>query len=55
MNVGLHGRARIAAAVWAVTLPPETTITGRSAAIFPLSQAAAATAPAGSQASFARQ
>ena len=31
MDVGLHGRARIAAAVSAATLPPQTRSTGRSA------------------------
>src|ERR1700750_2465334 len=31
VNLGLHGRARIAAAVWPATLPPETTSTGFSA------------------------
>src|SRR6476469_7539149 len=54
MNVRLHRRARIAAAVAVATLPPETRTTGRSASIRPLNQAAVATAPAGSHASFAR-
>ena len=54
MDVGLHRRARIAAAVCVATLPPETRTTGRSASILPLSQAAVATAPAGSHASLAR-
>src|SRR5581483_8380423 len=54
MDSGLHRRARIAAAVAAATLPPETTSTGRSACTRPVIQAAAAAAPAGSHASFAR-
>src|SRR6478752_434206 len=48
VNVGLHRRARIAAAVSPATLPPETKTTGRSAWIFPASHAAVAAAPAGS-------
>src|SRR5581483_8398876 len=54
MDLGLHRRARIAAAVWAATLPPETRSTGFLASILPASHAAVAAAPAGSQASFAR-
>src|SRR5437763_4226477 len=54
MDLGLHGRARIAAAVWPATLPPETRSTGFSASILPASQAAVAAAPAGSTASLAR-
>src|SRR5215211_4050273 len=54
MDLGLHRAARIAEAIWPPTLPPETTQTGARASIFPASHAAAATAPAGSQASFAR-
>src|SRR4051812_42134319 len=54
VNLGLHGRARIAAAVWPATLPPEMISTGFSASILPESQAAAPTAAAGSTASFAR-
>src|SRR5215211_594543 len=57
MEVGLHGRARIAAAVSPETLPPETTATTvspLSSGIFPTWSAATAAAPAGSQASFAR-
>src|SRR3954454_6820110 len=54
VDLRLHRRARIAAAVCVATFPPETSRTGRSASIRPLSQAAVATAAAGSQASFAR-
>src|SRR5436305_4669916 len=47
MNLGLHGRARIAAAVRPATLPPETSSTGFCASILPASHAAVAAAPAG--------
>src|SRR5262245_31663556 len=54
MDVGLHRRARIAAAVDEATFPPETMQTVRPASIFPVRTAATAAAPAGSHASFAR-
>ena len=54
MDVGLHRRARIPAAVAEATFPPETTQTVRPPSIFPASTAATAAAPAGSHASFAR-
>src|SRR5262245_38986143 len=54
MDVGLHGRARIAAAVSAATFPPETTTTGRLASTLPVRSAAAAAAALVSTASFAR-
>src|ERR1041385_6055237 len=40
VDVRLHRRARIAAAVSGATLPPDTSTTGRSASIRPLSHAA---------------
>src|SRR5581483_11885921 len=55
MDTGLHRSARIAAAWWGTEFPPETTTTvGPARSTFPASTAAAAAAPAGSQASFAR-
>src|ERR671918_1173016 len=54
MDVGLHRPARIPAAVSRATFPPETTQTVRPPSTFPERTAAAAAAPAGSQASFAR-
>src|SRR5581483_8803888 len=55
MDAGLHQAARIAAALWASTLPPETiTATPGPASTFPASTAPSAAAPAGSHASFAR-
>src|SRR5215207_11058356 len=57
MDVGLHGRARIAAAVSAETLPPVTTTTVVSplcTVTCPALSAPTAAAPAGSHASFAR-
>src|SRR6476646_10672411 len=54
VDLRLHRRARIAAAVSVATLPPETISTGSCASILPASQAAVATAPAGSTASLAR-
>ena len=54
MDVSLHGRARIAEAISALTLPPETTETTFAPSTFPASTAAVAVAPPGSAASFAR-
>src|SRR6266545_3341515 len=57
MNAGFHCLARIAAAVWRATLPPETTaatVFPGSSGTFPASSAAAVAAPANSQASFMR-
>src|SRR5205085_2467261 len=56
MDTGLHRSPRIAAACLATAFPPETmTTVGPSAmSTFPARTAAAAAAPAGSQASFAR-
>src|SRR5207253_7532618 len=57
MDAGLHRSARIAAAVCAATLPPETTaatVSPRSSGTFPARSAAAVAAPAASQASFIR-
>src|SRR5207248_6175266 len=57
MDAGLHRRARIAAAVSVETLPPETTTATAFALFsgtFPARSAASPTAPAASQASFAR-
>src|SRR5262245_65124072 len=54
MDVGLHRRARIAAAVDDATFPPETTQTVRPPSTLPARTAATAAAPAGSHASFAR-
>src|SRR5712691_4854444 len=57
MDAGFHCSARIAAAVCAATLPPETTaatVLPRSSGTFPASSAAAVAAPASSQASFMR-
>src|SRR5439155_27153025 len=57
MDASLHRPARIAAAVSAATLPPETTAVTAVAPFsgtFPARSAATPTAPAGSQASFAR-
>src|SRR4051812_9188437 len=57
MDVGLHRLARIAAACWDATLPPETTATTvwpGSSAIFPASNAAVEAAAPSSQASFIR-
>src|SRR5262249_22037227 len=57
VDAGLHCPARIATAVSAATLPPETTTAtpfAPSSGTFPARSAATPTAPAGSQASFAR-
>src|SRR6266536_496426 len=57
MNAGFHCSARIAAAVWGATLPPETTaatVLPSSSGTLPASSAAAVAAPASSQASFMR-
>src|SRR6476620_5454390 len=57
MDVRFHRPARIAAAVSAATLPPETTaatVSPGSSGTFPASSAAAVAAPAVSQASFIR-
>src|SRR6188474_3262175 len=54
VDVGLHGPARIPAAVPAATFPPETMHTVRPPPVFPARTAATAAAPAGSQASLAR-
>src|SRR5262245_58144944 len=57
MDAGLHRPARIAAAVSAETLPPETTAVTAVAPFsgtFPARRAATATAPAGSHASLER-
>src|SRR5262245_7019801 len=55
MDVRLHDRARIAAAVSAATLPPETTTATKRGSIRPDSRGASAVAAAGSHASFARE
>src|SRR4029450_398614 len=57
MDAGFHCSARIAAAVWGATLPPETTaatVSPSSSGTLPASSAAAVAAPASSQASFIR-
>src|SRR5206468_10061178 len=57
MDAGLHCPARIAAAVSAATLPPETTaatVFPGSTSTLPASSAAAVAAPATSHASFIR-
>src|ERR687891_1485735 len=54
MDVGLHRPARIPAAVSRATFPPETTQTVQPPSTFPERTAAAAAAPARSQARFAR-
>src|SRR5581483_2449307 len=55
MDTGFHRAPRIAAACSGTEFPPETTTTvGPARSTFPASTAAAAAAPAGSQASFAR-
>src|SRR5438105_1429405 len=57
MDAGLHGPARIAAAVCGATLPPETTaatVRPGSRSTLPARSAAAVAAPASSQASFIR-
>src|SRR3954463_6868288 len=57
MDVGFHRSARIAAAVWGATLPPETTAqtcSPGSMGTFPARSAAAVAAPAVSHASFIR-
>src|SRR5204862_7472045 len=57
VDTGLHRPARIATAVSAATLPPETTTEtafAPSSGTFPDRSAATPAAPAGSQASFAR-
>src|SRR4029079_13019356 len=53
MDSSLHRRARIAEAVSAATLPPETTMPIGLSHAPPARTAATATAPAGSHASFA--
>src|SRR6187399_3488049 len=57
MDVGLHRLARIPATILGSALPPDTTATvgPSSSATFPARIAATAAAPAGSQASFARE